>query len=111
MTTTKKQKTVAERVAAESKYQRACAIWLADKLNIGRKGNLVDVDRLYDVDFAMESIEGCPTCGPYEWMGLEYSYNGRRDHFEFDRYGFKPGQFLEECVEILKELEKNASSS
>lgn len=98
MTKTKNQLTVTEKVKAESVYQRACAQWLVDK---NQKDNM-DVYKTYGVDFWFESIEGCPTCGPEEYSGLKYYYNGTYKEVDLDlRYSITPGQFLEECVTIL----------
>ena len=94
MTTTKKQQTIAERVAAESKYQRAVATWIARK--IGKPSKLI-----YGVTFDGSYTEGCPTCGGDLFTGISYFNNGR--HCEYDLQYVSVGQFIEECVAILNE--------
>jgi hypothetical protein len=94
MTQTKKHKTIAERVAAESPYQRAVAIWIARRVNR-------NPERIYGVEFDGSYTEGCPTCGGDLFTGITYYDNGQ--HREYDMKYMVPGQFIEECVAILEE--------
>lgn len=89
--------TVSEKVAAESPYQRAAAIWIARKTG-------KDADRVYGVNWFR--IDGeTSDAGTYfegEW-GLEYRYGGSECHYDWTYNSPTPGQFLEECVAILNE--------
>lgn len=81
----------------ENLYQRAVAIW------VGRRYKL-DPDKITDVNFANYVGGYCETCG-YETLGLEFKYNGKYQEHELGYYDITPGQFIEECVEILKDIQ------
>lgn len=82
-------------------YAEAARIWVSRHHNI-------PVERIKSVDFAVERGGGCSTCA-YEDCGLEIRYtNGR-----YDTLGLwvTPGEFIQECVEIVNELKKEADGS
>lgn len=84
---------VETRVKNESKYQRAAALWIAERV---RK----DANRIYGVTFTTYYGGYCETCG-YETTGLEYYFNGTLEEFEFGSYR-DAGEFIQECMELLE---------
>lgn len=80
------------------KYAVAVATW------VGRKFKL-DPSKISNVDFINYVAGYCETCG-YETLGLEFKYDGKLQERELGYYDTSPGKFLEECSEILKELDR-----
>jgi len=90
--------TVAEKVAAESEYQRAAAIWVARK--VGK-----DPDRIYGVDWYRRDGETSDAGTYFEGeYGLEYCDNGSWKRYDWSIGSPTPGRFLEECVAIMQEV-------
>lgn len=91
---------IAALVAAESPYQRAAALWVAE-----RTGDAPDL--IAAVNFAGWQGGYCSTCASNE-SGLEFWVlrSGRvtRDTLELD--DMSAGQFIEECVAILARAER-----
>lgn len=87
----------AEKVAAENKYERAAAIWVAHRFSL-------NADKIYDVNFSNYVGGYCETCG-YETLGVEFYLDGKYSERELGYYGLTPGQFIEEAVEIMQEME------
>ena len=81
----------------ENKYERAAATWVARYLK-------VDPKIISNVNFAVAYGGYCETCG-YETAGLEFKKNGKWETIEIPDYVITPGEFIEECVAILKEEE------
>lgn len=77
----------------ENKFERAAAIWVAERFHL-------DADKVTGVTFSNYYGGGCETCG-YETLGIEFHYNGKLRDEELGYYSITPGQFLQECVEIL----------
>jgi len=80
------------RATEESKYARAAAKWVAEKMNL-------NVDLLYGVNFAIVVGGYCPTCG-YEDPGLSFYYDGKPMEYV---PSITPGEFIEECVALLED--------
>lgn len=86
----------------KNKYEKATAIWISK-----RTGE--DSDRISDVTFEGYDPGGCPTCGWDVEVRLSYRYSfktvsPRYKSLVLDTYNVTPGKFVEECVEIMKEL-------
>lgn len=81
----------------ENKYQRAAAIWVASQFN------LKDADKVSDVSF-INYVGGYGYCS-YETLGISFNYNGKYNERELGYYGITPGEFIEQAVEILNEME------
>jgi len=95
MTQTRKQRTIAERVASESPYQRAAARWVAER--VGANPELV-----YEVDFYRTDGDSSDAGTYWEGeFGLSYKHRGVARHYDFSGM-VTPGQFLEECVALLE---------
>jgi hypothetical protein len=78
----------------ENVYNRAAATWVARKFGL-------DADKISDVNFSIEQGGGCETCW-YEYLALEFKNNGKWDERELSDVSC--GKFIEECVEVLGEL-------
>lgn len=94
----------AKAVASESKYQRAAAKWVANRLGH------TSASAIYGVDFYLDQGNTSSCCG-YEcdgWhsmdsgpsWGLEYFIDGYRGEMSLT-YDLSAGQFIEECVALL----------
>lgn len=96
MTKTKKQRSVAEKVAAESPYQRAAALWVANK--IGKNPDRIwGVTFGFEADYQLSEYTWQPGDGPL----LRFKNNGRDEQLPFDTV--TPGQFIEECVMLMSQ--------
>lgn len=83
-----------KRAEAENPYQRACALWVAQKTG-------KDADKITDVNFTVIRGGVCETCA-YESTGIEFRYNGHYQEYEF--FGDESmAKFLEEAVQLLAE--------
>lgn len=105
MTRTRKQQTVAERVAGESRYARAAAEWVARY--VGR-----DPSRIYGVTFGHEDEfrYSTLTFGESASAALRYFDNGREKSLRLEEvwigqdpnaHPITPGEFIEQCIELL----------
>lgn len=82
---------------AESRYDKAAALW------VKRHFMLDDSDVVTDVNFTNYIGGYCETCG-YETLGLSFKLNGFRTERELGYYDTTPGEFIEQCVALLDEI-------
>lgn len=94
---------IKNRIESESPYARACAVWVSRQVG-------ENPDDIYSVDLCVrEGYSTCHTCNPDDYgsfdtgpeLVLEYCVNGRWKETYFST---SPGLFVEQCVEIMREL-------
>lgn len=107
MTRTRKQRGIDESVAAEGRYARAAALWVAHR--VGR-----DPSRIYGVTFWHENEwrYSTMTAGGDAQAALRYYDNGREKILTLEdvyvgegptAHPITPGEFIEQCVALLEE--------
>jgi hypothetical protein len=98
---TKKQRSFRERVEGENLYQRAAAHWVARKLGVDAQ-TIAKVDFGFEEDFRLSAW----TIQPGDGLQLTFLHNGNTSALPIDQ--LTPGEFIEQCVGILTELQAGA---
>lgn len=84
-------------------YEKAIATWIVVN------SDYPDVDKISNVSFEGEYIQGCPTCGSWPDAVITFSYNKKSYYKNKECKVYvtnkKPGEFIREVCEIIKELE------